>query len=1839
MVRRQCKVLVMLCFPLQLYKISCHNTYHTADAGSTTATVPLVQCITSIFERSTEVHPLIFSLNAKFLTNIINQNPASVSIIYESGVGEAFLRTIRKQEVPKNPAVYASIPIHLRALGLSKSTESKVLASPCPILATLRLFLNETSSKDTASASRTLGKALEELMHHSDQFKSHVVSAITSIFKDFYNIWGRVPVPMVWLTYMRPLKCLCKIIASVLTSESHAMLFVKTELVPLLFCKIPKFLSERRHPLFLNSSTWQKFPVTAVIQAIGRSPLLVPELFVLMNQHVKTVMDLPLLIDHEQSTVIEKLNQNVHNAMEKHEQSKGDGQVKHKLRAAIEWHKIQLRKFLRKKEFQKTVAGGWEKIYSTKHERYYFFNHISKVSQWDPPPVVCPDTLNSSTAAVLGWQLHTLGWLVRRKVPQGWKVELTREQAKHPEVMLDLIKNMNSLRCRFRESYAESLLSAEDTGNSTGKKIEPSTASRDSVASNTKGTSAGARAEEITTLSEAGAATDKKVTKPTTPTPQPSAPQHAAPLFCPPEDEAAIQDLQSSRALARYQELELSDQPRLLTKTELLQFLRSSRRFLSLGVRLTSTCAIAVASALKGPKDPGKLTLHVHQILETIANTVKDSTTAVAKCSFNKTVTHDLDLVTLRSRMYASLIKDVLAFLYHKTCPNTMMLILLHKNGVLKELLGHCFDPVHTTVRLQQQVLGQKNLLLKFTRLQKAISTACWLAERVTAYHNLNIKSPLTRVLHRCKPLRDAFGLAKFDGGTCHEFIQNLHATVCQIILPVWAHEALPLVLTHSGMRKFVNTAQYILEVSMVDTVPKKSASETKKLAQQTARDMKRKRAMLGVKNQILGMGYPEARVEQAMAAVGRPDAQRIVLWLLNNTLQESEDEVVSDLELAKRMSLETSPANSSPATRSGPPAVVLGLSLSEREKSKANSTKLRERLVDYIIRVCMHYQTESWTDVKDDNAEAIAVETHTKSPDAPSATASASMEIVSSVEKQSLTHYLATPWRQKRARNPGWDYLPITKEGQKDLGTLCTCLIDLVYIGVLDINLVVEAVVKQARKCVAELKVPTSCLPPSSPLYSVLNMLVALLLSKTTSPLAHFQVVQALANELTDLLTNFARVHQGSGPIDTKPGDCPESKTKSKRTTTDSDKDISKDMTSQARPSNSDDRKQTGAEAKHTQHSGIPSSADDPPWPMWISGAIYIIDLVVTLPVVGAQSAECAKHLERSANQIQVCVALLKHSPKLRVFQAIVSVLRRLVCRDDLVARFVELHGVQALVTALKDLLFQSDKRIDSRAITFTQYILQRSCRTHQVLVGLLAQRIKDETRRRLNMYAKQQQNNKTKKSLTFPMFTKQFKFSIQRSPGAFMEAAASVIKRRVTLAASSSKDDTQSAGCIELRTAADRDLLMLGDMAKNQSSTTQTDCLTSTAMARIDRPIARMSSQDIAHLVVNVIIDEVVAISSITPTLSQDPSMFFLLSLLSHLMVTVPSMKSALLIARPGLATAMPLRTHPAKRKRELKIPTTPIKNKRRREDSSKRVATENVSPLPKPASAQLKSMNEAKHKLTPQSPHLIRFLVRKFLVEEDHFKKSSQKVSQALHRLLCKICVPVWGESPPVQADARTLANYRQRQRLRDARDQALFLIVFSELQTLLNSNEHKLNIRSYRNIAKVIDAIVAWPLTKLKRAIRSRTGKPQGLSRSLVLQAAYRTEILQALFDMLRRVVYRDPDAISPDFVKIVIKAAEHLTRRSALTAGSRKSFLPLQQLEKCPASQNSTSRSAFKRVGQTPGCATEAMLIENDIEETIEGERAEDESEDEEVYLCLYQSIRLVVFNGCIRMLL
>ena len=92
-------------------------------------------------------------------------------------------------------------------------------------------------------------------------------------------------------------------------------------------------------------------------------------------------------------------------------------------------------------------------------------------------------------------------------------------------------------------------------------------------------------------------------------------------------------------------------------------------------------------------------------------------------------------------------------------------------------------------------------------------------------------------------------------------------------------------------------------------------------------------------------------------------------------------------------------------------------------------------------------------------------------------------------------------------------------------------------------------------------------------------------------------------------------------------------------------------------------------------------------------------------------------------------------------------------------------------------------------------------------------------------------------------------------------------------------------------------------------------------------------------------------------------------------------------------------------------------------------------------------------------------------------------------------------------------------------------------------------------------------------------------------------------------------------------------------RTALTAGSRKSFLPLQQLEKGTAPQNSTSRSAFKRVGQTPGCATEAMLIENDIEETIEGERAEDESEDEEVYLCLYQSIRLVVFNGCIRMLL
>ena len=1791
-----------------------------------------MQCISSIFDRSTEVHPLIFSLNAKLLTNIINQNPASVSIIYESGVGEAFLRTIRKQRIPKNPAIYASIPIHLRALGLSKSTESRVLKSPCPILATLRLFLQERNPKNAVSTSKNLGKALEELMHHSEKFKVHVVDAVVNVFKDFFSTWSKMPVPMVWLSFLRPLKYLCKIVVSILSSESHAKLFVKTELVPLLFDKIPRFLSKRRHPMFLNASTWQKFPVTVVIQMIGRSPSLLPQLFVLMNKHVEAVLDLPLLIDHKHSNELERLNQNVHNAIEKYQRHADDGERKKELLKVVQMQKSLLKKFLQQKKLHKTFAAGWEKIYSTKHEKYYFFNHISKVSRWDAPPGVCADTINSSTAAVLGWQLHTLGLLVRSKLPRKWKVELARVQASHPEVLLDLIKNMNSLRCRFRQSYAESLLAVDNADISK----RATTDSLDADALGTIETSGADTNPEaacvgsIVSLAEPADATNAGVTKRSTALLAPSAPQHVAPHFLPPEDVKAVAGLQSNRTLTRYEEIKLSDQPRLLTKSELLQFLRCSRRFLSLAVRLTSMCAVAVSTKQGGDTD--KLMLHVHKILQAVATTLRDSTNAVAKCSFNESITEEVDLVTLRARMYSSLMKDVLAYLYHKLIPNTMFLILLHRNDVLKDLLGHCFGAVQTAVHLRQQALLVKNLLPKFTRLQKVITTACWLAERVTAYQSLHIKSPLTSVLHRSKPLREAFGLQKFDASTCHQFIQNLHARICHIILPIWSCKALPLLLNHNGIRKFINMTQYMLEVSTVDSVQKKKTASSKKLIE---KEMKNAREMANAKTQILAMGYTEARIEQAIAAVGRPDVQRIVLWLLNNAFQQTEEREVSDLELAKQMSLETSSPNALAPPSSLPPKLSLGLTPSELAQARTNFTKLRKRLVGDILRACLCYQSASWTHIKDKQSESNVTET----PDVK--LPAALIKVVAKADSSSQREVIKDEHNCFTSSNESQNSLVfgVTKESRKDLRSFCRCLIELMYLRVFDTDAVIQEVVRQAHKCVAQLSAPPASLPPVTPLYSVLSLLVALLLSKVTSPIAHFPLMLGLARKLTDLLDQFIRMYQKISPVNhpARSGNRSSSKGKKKQSvTTDAGDAIERpdvpvpvgwedfvEETDENRPNRSrvsNSIKQNQASVRGDEHASANSekrcTEQGRPWPLWISASIYVIDLVVTLPVVGAQSAECTRHLKQSARQIEICTALLKHKPRKRVYQAIVALLRRLVCRDDLVARFVELNGVQALVAALNNLLFVSDEAVDERAITFTQYILQRSCRTHQLLVGLLKQRIRTETARRLKELENQERKRRSKKRLTLQMFTKLFKFSIQRSPGAFTEAAIAVVKRcppanTDSNVAASVTYDAMLKHSIELRTAADRDVspALLHD-----------DSPQPTTLVRL--PVAKIPSQKIAHLVVNVIIETLVTQSSISTMLNQDPSMYFLLSILSHLVVTVPSMKAAFLTARPRLLAAMSSHAHPTKRKRESRTPSVPIKSKRRRERSKHKAqdmpASEKIS-----SSTETNLMFAPDAKLAAKSPDLIRYLIRTFLVERDSVEKSDQKVSQAVHRLLGKVCEPVMRDAVPRKAVDQTRVNYLQRQQLRDTRDRALFSIVLSELKMLLDDKAWKLNIRSYCNIVKVIDTIVALPLTKLRRAIRSRTDKlgVAELTKSLVLQAAYKTEMLSALFNVLGTIGRHESDAMVPDFVKLTVRAAEHLTRQAALTAGAATTTLPSRNLEK-----GATSHSILKRVNHTPGSVTEAMLMENDIEEAIEGERAEEQSEEEEVVLSCFDSL-------------
>ena len=67
-------------------------------------------------------------------------------------------------------------------------------------------------------------------------------------------------------------------------------------------------------------------------------------------------------------------------------------------------------------------------------------------------------------------------------------------------------------------------------------------------------------------------------------------------------------------------------------------------------------------------------------------------------------------------------------------------------------------------------------------------------------------------------------------------------------------------------------------------------------------------RAWNSITSQIKAMGYTEACIEQAIAAVGCPDVEHIVLWLLDNEVEEPKDKAMSDPNLK---SWETTPATS----------------------------------------------------------------------------------------------------------------------------------------------------------------------------------------------------------------------------------------------------------------------------------------------------------------------------------------------------------------------------------------------------------------------------------------------------------------------------------------------------------------------------------------------------------------------------------------------------------------------------------------------------------------------------------------------------------------------------------------------------------------------------------------------------------------------------------------------------------------------------------------------------------------------------------------------------------------
>ena len=71
-------------------------------------------------------------------------------------------------------------------------------------------------------------------------------------------------------------------------------------------------------------------------------------------------------------------------------------------------------------------------------------------------------------------------------------------------------------------------------------------------------------------------------------------------------------------------------------------------------------------------------------------------------------------------------------------------------------------------------------------------------------------------------------------------------------------------------------------------------------------------RAMSSITSRIKAMGYTEACVEQAIAAVGGLDIEPLVLWLLDNEVQEPKEKAISDPNLKSRETTSSTSSSSS---------------------------------------------------------------------------------------------------------------------------------------------------------------------------------------------------------------------------------------------------------------------------------------------------------------------------------------------------------------------------------------------------------------------------------------------------------------------------------------------------------------------------------------------------------------------------------------------------------------------------------------------------------------------------------------------------------------------------------------------------------------------------------------------------------------------------------------------------------------------------------------------------------------------------------------------------------------